>query len=130
MTDVPQNLRYTDDHEWVRAEADGSVVIGVTDHAQHALGELVYVELPDAGRKVARGDAMAVVESTKAASDVYAPLAGVVIAGNPALASQPELVNTDPYGEGWLLRLRPDDAAGLADLKDSAAYSQLLAAEG
>jgi glycine cleavage system H protein len=130
MTQVPQNLKYTDDHEWVRAEADGSVVVGITDHAQHALGELVYVELPDAGRKVARGDAMAVVESTKAASDVYAPLAGVVIEGNPALASQPELVNSDPYGEGWLLRLRPDDAAALAGLKDNAAYSQLLAAEG
>ncbi|MBM4220438.1 MAG: glycine cleavage system protein GcvH [Gammaproteobacteria bacterium] len=130
MSQVPQDLRYTDDHEWVRAESDGSVVIGVTDHAQHQLGELVYVELPDAGRKVARGDAMAVVESTKAASDVYAPLAGVVIEGNPALAGQPELVNTDPYGEGWLLRLRPDDAGGLAGLKDSAAYSQLLAAEG
>jgi len=129
MTQIPQQLKYTDDHEWVRAEADGSIVIGVTDHAQHQLGELVYVELPDAGRTVARGDAMAVVESTKAASDVYAPLAGVVVQGNPALASQPELVNTDPYGEGWLLRLRPADAADLAALLDSAAYTKLLAAE-
>lgn len=128
MTQVPQNLKYTEDHEWVRTEADGSVIIGVTDHAQHQLGELVYVELPDAGRKVARGDAMAVVESTKAASDVYAPLAGVVVEANPALASQPELVNNDPYGEGWLLRLRPDSATDLAALKDSAAYTQLLAA--
>ena len=121
--------RYTEDHEWVRAEADGSVVIGITDHAQHQLGELVYVELPDAGRTVTRGDAMAVVESTKAASDVYAPLAGVIVQGNPALAGQPELVNTDPYGEGWLVRLRPADAAALAALLDSAAYAQLLAAE-
>lgn len=129
MTQIPQQLKYTDDHEWVRAEADGSIVIGVTDHAQHQLGELVYVELPDAGRTVARGDAMAVVESTKAASDVYAPLAGVVVQGNPALASQPELVNTDPYGEGWLLRLRPSDATDLAALLDSAAYTKLLAAE-
>jgi len=129
MTQIPQQLKYTDDHEWVRAEADGSIVMGVTDHAQHQLGELVYVELPDAGRTVARGDAMAVVESTKAASDVYAPLAGVVVQGNPALASQPELVNTDPYGEGWLLRLRPADAADLAALLDSAAYTKLLAAE-
>ena len=129
MTQIPQQLKYTDDHEWVRAEADGSIVIGVTDHAQHQLGELVYVELPDAGRTVARGDAMAVVESTKAASDVYAPLAGVVVQGNPALASQPELVNTDPYGEGWLLRLRPSDAKDLAALLDSAAYTKLLAAE-
>ena len=129
MTQIPQQLKYTDDHEWVRAEADGSIVIGVTDHAQHQLGELVYVELPDAGRTVARGDAMAVVESTKAASDVYAPLAGVVVQGNPALASQPELVNTDPYGEGWLLRLRPSDATDLAALLDSAAYTKLLVAE-
>lgn len=129
MTQIPQQLKYTDDHEWVRAEADGSIVMGVTDHAQHQLGELVYVELPDAGRTVARGDAMAVVESTKAASDVYAPLAGVVVQGNPALASQPELVNTDPYGEGWLLRLRPSDAADLAALLDSTAYTKLLAAE-
>jgi glycine cleavage system H protein len=128
MTQVPQNLKYTEDHEWVRTEADGSVIIGVTDHAQHQLGELVYVELPDAGRKVARSDAMAVVESTKAASDVYAPLAGVVVEGNPALASQPELVNTDPYGQGWLLRLRPDSATDLAVLMDSAAYTQMLAA--
>jgi len=129
MTQIPQQLKYTEDHEWVRAEADGSLVIGVTDHAQHQLGELVYVELPDAGRTVARGDAMAVVESTKAASDVYAPLAGVVVQGNPALASQPELVNTDPYGEGWLVRLRPADAADLAALLDSAAYAKLVAAE-
>ncbi len=129
MTQIPQQLKYTEDHEWVRAEADGSVVIGVTDHAQHQLGELVYVELPDAGRTVTRGDAMAVVESTKAASDVYAPLAGVIVQGNPALAGQPELVNTDPYGEGWLVRLRPGDAADLAALLDSAAYTQLLAAE-
>ncbi|MCB1596201.1 MAG: glycine cleavage system protein GcvH [Gammaproteobacteria bacterium] len=129
MTQIPQQLKYTEDHEWVRAEADGSVVIGITDHAQHQLGELVYVELPDAGRTVTRGDAMAVVESTKAASDVYAPLAGVIVQGNPALAGQPELVNTDPYGEGWLVRLRPADAAALAALLDSAAYAQLLAAE-
>ena len=129
MTQIPQQLKYTEDHEWVRAEADGSVVIGITDHAQHQLGELVYVELPDAGRTVTRGDAMAVVESTKAASDVYAPLAGVIVQGNPALAGQPELVNTDPYGEGWLVRLRPADAAALAALLDCAAYTQLLAAE-
>ncbi len=129
MTQIPQQLKYTEDHEWVRAEADGSVVIGITDHAQHQLGELVYVELPDAGRTVTRGAAMAVVESTKAASDVYAPLAGVIVQGNPALADQPELVNTDPYGEGWLVRLRPGDAADLAALLDSAAYTQLLAAE-
>lgn len=130
MSQIPQQLKYTEDHEWVRTEADGSVVIGVTDHAQHQLGELVYVELPEAGRTVARGDAMAVVESTKAASDVYAPLPGTIVQGNPALADQPELVNTDPYGEGWLVRLRPGDAGDLAALLDSAAYTKLLDAEG
>lgn len=130
MSQIPQQLKYTEDHEWVRAEADGSVVIGVTDHAQQQLGELVYVELPDAGRTVARGDAMAVVESTKAASDVYAPLPGTIVQGNPALAGQPELVNTDPYGEGWLVRLRPGDAGDLAALLDSTAYTKLLEAEG
>ena len=96
---------------------------------QDELGELVYVELPEVGRKLAKDEACCVVESTKAASDVYAPLAGVVVQGNPALASQPELVNTDPYGEGWLLRLRPSDAADLAALLDSTAYTKLLAAE-
>jgi glycine cleavage system H protein len=128
MSDVPQQLQYTSEHEWVRREADGSVVVGITDHAQSQLGELVYVELPEAGRALKPGDAMAVVESTKAASDVYAPLAGTVLAVNPALASEPELVNTDPYGGGWLVRLNPGDAAALAGLLDAAGYSALLAA--
>ena len=128
MSDVPKELKYTKEHEWLRREADGTVVIGITDHAQHQLGELVYVELPDAGRSLQPGDAMAVVESTKAASDVYAPVAGAVTAVNPALASQPELVNTDPYGAGWLVRLQPAAGSATDGLLDAAAYAALLAA--
>ena len=127
MSDVPQQLHYTKEHEWVRRENDGTVVIGITEHAQHQLGELVYVELPEAGRAFKPGDALAVVESTKAASDVYAPLAGKVVAVNPALSVQPELVNSDPYGGGWLVRLTPADAGQLDGLLDAAAYSALLA---
>jgi glycine cleavage system H protein len=126
MTDVPKQFQYTPQHEWVRREKDGTVVVGITDHAQQQLGELVYVELPDEGRSVKSGDGMAVVESTKAASDVYAPLAGVVVEANPALAAQPELVNTDPYGAGWLVRLNLADEGELTGLLDAAAYAALL----
>ncbi len=126
MSDVPKQLQYTKEHEWIRRENDGTVVVGITDHAQHQLGELVYVELPEAGRALKPGDAMAVVESTKAASDVYAPLAGTVTAVNPALTSQPELVNTDPYGAGWLVRLKPADASRPQGLLDASAYAALL----
>jgi glycine cleavage system H protein len=126
MSDVPKQLQYTKEHEWIRREDDGTVVVGITDHAQHQLGELVYCELPEAGRTLKPGDAMAVVESTKAASDVYAPLAGTVTAVNPALTSQPELVNTDPYGAGWLVRLKPADAGSAKGLLDASAYAALL----
>lgn len=129
MSEVPDNLRYTRDHEWVRLEEDGLVTIGITDHAQQALGELVFVELPEAGRELGGGDACAVVESVKAASDVYAPVAGVVTAGNDALESAPELVNDSPYEAGWLLRLEPADPRELEELLDAQAYQQLLAAE-
>jgi glycine cleavage system H protein len=129
MSDVPKQLQYTKEHEWIRREDDGTVVVGITDHAQHQLGELVYVELPEAGRALKPGDAMAVVESTKAASDVYAPLAGTVAGVNPALTSQPELVNTDPYGAGWLVCLKPSEAGpapGKSGLLDASAYAALL----
>lgn len=126
MSDVPEKLFYTREHEWVRRESDGSVVIGITDHAQHQLGELVYVELPEPGRQVAGGDAMAVVESTKAASDVYAPLRGSVVLANAALSTEPELVNNDPYGKGWLVQLKPADAADLNGLMDAGAYQDFL----
>ena len=130
MSNVPADLRYTRSHEWVRTLPDGSVEIGITDHAQGALGDLVFVEVPEAGRQVSGGDAFAVVESVKAASDVYSPLGGEVIAGNDALAAQPELVNQDPYGQGWLVRLRPASAAEVEALLDAAQYSEHLASEG
>jgi glycine cleavage system H protein len=129
MSNVPGDLRYTRSHEWVRALADGSVEIGISDHAQAALGDLVFVEVPETGRQVATGDAFAVVESVKAASDVYSPLAGEVLAGNDALASQPELVNQDPYGQGWIVRLKPASMAEVEALLDAASYSEHLASE-
>lgn len=129
MSDVPGNLKYTKSHEWLRSRPDGSVEVGITDHAQHALGDLVFVEVPEAGRQVNAGDACAVVESVKAASDVYAPLSGAIIEGNPALAETPELINDDPYGAGWLMRLKPANAAELGALLDAAAYTKLLETE-
>lgn len=129
MSNVPQDLRYTRSHEWVRSRADGTLEIGITDHAQHALGDLVFVEVPEAGRAVGAGDACAVVESVKAASDVYAPLAGEVIEGNAALTDTPELINEDPYGAGWMMRLKPGNAADVKGLMDAAAYSAFLASE-
>lgn len=125
----PADLRYTKSHEWVRRNADGSVDVGISDHAQHSLGEIVFVEVPEAGRAVGAGDACAVVESVKAASDVYAPLAGTVVAGNEALEGQPELINQDPYGAGWILRLTPASAADVDALMDAAAYEAHLASE-
>ena len=131
MSNVPADLRYTKSHEWVRTLADGSVEIGITDHAQHALGDLVFVEVPEAGRAVKAGEACAVVESVKAASDVYAPLSGQVTAGNAKLTAEPETVNTQPYGEGWLMRLRPAAGAlAAAELLSAADYQKLLDAEG
>lgn len=124
MSELPDDLKYTSDHEWVRLEGDGSAVVGITDHAQQQLGELVYVELPEPGREVTVGEGCAVVESVKAASDVYAPLAGKVTAVNDALAREPDLVNRSPYAEGWLFRLQP--LAGTSGLLDAAAYRQLL----
>lgn len=130
MSEIPAGLRYTRDHEWLREETDGSTVIGITDHAQQQLGELVYVELPEAGRGCTAGAALAVVESTKAASDVYAPVTGVVQEANAALNDQPELVNSDPYGAGWLVRLAPGAVAEPGRLLDAAAYAALLQQAG
>ncbi len=107
MSELPGDLRYTDEHEWLRQEEDGTVTIGITDHAQSALGDLVYVELPEVGQEVEAGGEMAVVESVKAASDVYAPVGGEVVAVNEDLADDPEKVNADPYGDGWIVRLQP-----------------------
>lgn len=122
LSQVPDTLRYTQTHEWLRQEADGSITVGITDHAQAQLGDLVYVELPAVGKALTAGDACAVVESVKAAADVYAPLTGTVLAVNEALSSAPERVNQDPHGEGWLIRL-----AGTlpGDTLDAAAYRAL-----
>jgi len=109
MTELPGDLEFTKEHEWLRREQDGSVTIGITDHAQSALGDLVYVELPEVGVDVESGAEMAVVESVKAASDVYAPISGEVVAVNDELADDPEKINTDPYGDGWIVRLKPAD---------------------
>ena len=118
---IPDSLRYTASHEWVREEADGTLSIGITDHAQDSLGELVFVELPEAGRRLAAGDACAVVESVKAASDVYAPFAGEVVARNDALAEAPNELNKDPYA-AWLFRIKPAAGARLDNLMDAQTY--------
>jgi glycine cleavage system H protein len=122
---VPATLKYADSHEWMRAEADGTVTIGITDHAQAALGDLVYIELPAVGRVLEAGEACAVVESVKAASDVYAPIAGEVVAVNDAVASTPEALNQDAYA-AWLFRLKPAAADALAGMLDAAAYTKLI----
>jgi glycine cleavage system H protein len=125
---IPGDLQYTKSHEWVRQAPNGGVEIGITEHAQSALGDLVFVEVPDVGRTLKAGEACAVVESVKAASDVYSPVAGKVIANNAALAGAPELLNQDPYGAGWLFRLDASAAAGAA-LMNAAAYAAFLAEE-
>jgi glycine cleavage system H protein len=131
MSNVPADLQYTKSHEWVRKLSDGTVEIGITDHAQEALGDMVFVEVPEAGRAVKADEPCAVVESVKAASDVYAPLAGEITAGNARLAEAPETVNSQPYGEGWLMRLRPAPGAlATAALLSAADYQKLLDAEG
>ena len=124
MTELPGDLKYTKEHEWLRQEEDGSVTIGITDHAQSALGDLVYVELPEVDQEVESGGEMAVVESVKAASDVYAPLGGTIIQINEALSDDPENINADPYGDGWIVRLQPSGDAG--DTLDPDAYQDFL----
>jgi glycine cleavage system H protein len=126
MSDVPGDLKYTKSHEWVREEDDGSVIVGITDHAQSALGDLVFVEAPETGSEVSAGDACAVVESVKAASDVYSPVTGEVIESNDALADSPELVNQDPYGDGWIMRIQLSDPTELEEMLDAKAYEATL----
>lgn len=126
MSDVPSELRYTKSHEWVDPAGDGTVTIGVTDYAQQALGDLVFVELPEPGEALEAGDACAVVESVKAASDVYAPLSGKVAEVNEQLAESPELVNEDPFGEGWLFKLDVADESAMDDLLDADAYQAVV----
>lgn len=121
MSNIPADLSYTETHEWVRVEADGTVTVGITDHAQEALGDLVYIELPAVGAQVAARKEIIVVESVKAASDVYAPLAGTITAVNESLADAPEALNQDAYGS-WLVRLKPDNPGDLERLLDAATY--------
>ena len=125
MSELPGDLLYTNDHEWLRRESDGSVTVGITEHAANALGDLVYVELPEEGQDVDAGGEMAVVESVKAASDVYAPVAGTVTAVNEELADDPEKINADPYGDGWIVRIAASDFDE-GDLMTPDAYQELL----
>jgi glycine cleavage system H protein len=125
MSNIPANLKYTKSHEWVRAEADGTLTIGITDHAQDLLGDLVFIELPDLGKELAVGQEAAVVESVKAAADVYAPLAGTVTEVNQAAADAPESVNQDAYAT-WLFKIKPANAADVDALLDAAAYQQTI----
>jgi glycine cleavage system H protein len=120
---VPKELRYTASHEWVRRESDGTLSVGITDHAQEQLGDIVFVEAPQVGRKVAAGETVGVVESVKAASDIYAPVAGEVVSANPDLANAPEKVNSDAYA-AWMYRIKPANAAEVDKLLDAAAYEK------
>lgn len=127
MSNVPTNLRYSETHEWVRIENDGTVFIGVTDHAQEAMGDMVFVDLPEIGKKVAAKGECGVLESVKSASDFYSPIAGEVIGVNEELRSTPDTVNKDPYGKGWVVHLRPQNIKDAEQLMDAAAYKKLLA---
>ena len=129
MSNIPSDLRYTKSHEWVRRGENGSAEIGISDHAQGALGDLVFVEVPEVGRTVRAGDACAVVESVKAASDVYSPVSGKVTGSNAALAAQPELLNQDPYGAGWMFRVQTTAPVEQASLMSAAEYAKFLADE-
>ena len=129
MSHIPEELRYTESHEWVRQEEDGTVTVGITDHAQAQLGDLVYVELPEPGLSLQANESLGVVESVKAASDIYSPIGGRVVAVNTALADAPEQVNADPYGEGWLVRLAPEDPGEIGALLDSEGYQAMLDSE-
>ncbi|MGM0553187.1 MAG: glycine cleavage system protein GcvH [Pseudomonadota bacterium] len=129
MSEAPKDLKYTKSHEWVRQEDDGSVTIGITDHAQELLGDLVFVEAPEAGSSIEAGTACATVESVKAASDVYAPLSGEVTEANEELADSPEKVNESPFDEGWLFRMNLSDASQLDALMDADAYAAHVEAE-
>jgi glycine cleavage system H protein len=131
MSNIPNNLKYVDSHEWARVESDGTVTIGISDHAQGALGDLVFVEVPEVGKALTKGGAAAVVESVKAASDVYSPVSGEVIANNAdALSATPELVNSDPYGQGWLYKVKLSNNSELGSLLDARAYEKVVEEAG
>jgi len=126
--EIPQGLKYSKEHEWVATE-DSVATIGVTDHAQDQLGEIVFVELPEVGEKISKDDPFGVVESVKAVSDIYAPISGTVIEVNEGLPESPEMVNEDPYGDGWLIKVKMNDPSDLEDLMDSDEYAEMVARE-
>ena len=125
MSNIPGDLRYSKSHEWVKTESDGTVTIGITDYAQNSLGDITYVQVPKVGATLKAGETFGVVESVKAASDLYAPVAGTVVAVNAALDSAPETVNRSPYDEGWMMKVKPADAAAVGALLDAAAYAKV-----
>lgn len=129
MSQIPEELKYTRNHEWVRVENDGVVTVGITDHAQESLGDIVFAEPPEQGASVSAEEACAVIESVKAASDLYSPVSGEVVKGNAGLADSPELVNSDPYGDGWVMQVHLSDSSELENLLDASAYQDLVAEE-
>src|SRR5690554_5410780 len=126
MSNIPTHLQYTESHEWITVSDEGIATIGITDHAQEALGDLVFVELPEVDDEVSQGDPCAVVESVKAASDLYAPVSGRVVAINEELDADPAIINSDPYDDGWLFQIKLNDSSELDDLKDADAYAEML----
>ncbi|EPF13708.1 MULTISPECIES: glycine cleavage system protein GcvH [Cedecea] len=126
MSNVPNELKYSKEHEWLRKEADGSYTVGITEHAQGLLGDMVFIDLPEVGATVSAGDDCAVAESVKAASDIYAPISGEIVAVNDALSDNPEQVNSEPYGAGWIFKIKASDEAQVAALLDASAYEALL----
>jgi len=123
---IPQDLHYSSDHEWIRTSGEDTVRIGITDYAQNSLGDIVFVQMPEPGSTVSPGDSIGEVESTKSVSDIFAPVSGTVIARNDALDSTPELVNSDPYGDGWMIEVELSDPGEISDLLDAAAYADLI----
>ncbi len=123
---IPQELRYTDNHEWARLEDDGTIRVGITDYAQDALGDIVFVDLPEVGAGVTAGEPFAEVESTKSVSDVYGPVSGTIHKVNPKLADTPEVINQDPYGDGWFVLIEPENGVGIDGLMDAAAYRTFI----
>jgi len=129
MSEIPSDLRYTKSHEWVRLEEDGTVTVGITDHAQELLGDLVFVELPEVGATISADEACCVVESVKAASDVYMPITGEVLDTNQLLVDEPEIINSSPYDDGWVFKIQPDDVDDIEQLMDASSYESEIADE-
>ena len=125
MAEIPNNLKFLESHEWARLEEDGTVTVGISDHAQGLLGDIVFVELPDTGKTISKKDDIAIVESVKAASDVYSPLSGEIVSVNEALNDNPELINSSPYDDGWFFKIKPQNNNELEDLLDAEAYTQI-----